>query len=148
MKFRKGVGAIILDQDDDIITFQRVDFKNNWQAPEGGIDEGETPEEAIYRELEEEIGLGKNDFLILKKTKGFIQYLFEENKIHGFDGQEKQFFLIKLTVSIDKFKYNNIPGEIEFINCRKTNINELLIHVPSFKKEMYEKVLEEFGFLN
>lgn len=147
MKFRKGIGAIVLDQDNEIITFQRADFKNNWQAPEGGVDENETSEEALYRELMEEIGINKNDFIILKKTKEFIKYPFGEYKIPGFDGQEKQFFLIKLNISIDKFKYNNIQNEIEFINCKKTNSNELLHDIPYFKKEMYEKVLTEFGLL-
>lgn len=146
MNLRKAIGAIILDINDNIITFQRSDFNNTWQEPEGGIDIDETPSEALYRELWEEINLNKDDFTILKETKNFIPYLFSKNnkKKFNFDGQEKKFFLIKLKSDKINFKYNN-TDEVEFISHKITTPKELLESVPYFKKNMYKKVLNEFN---
>lgn len=144
MKFRKAIGAIVLDKNNNIIAFQRRDFPDSWQSPEGGIDEGETPKEALFRELKEEINLKKNEYEIIKETKEPIRYFFNENdKVRlGFDGQEKKFYLIKLNT--DKtFKFDN-TDEIEFISSKIMEAKELLEKVPIFKKEMYKKIIEEF----
>lgn len=143
-KFRKGVGAIVLDEDGSLLSFQRADFRGSWQMPEGGMDGEETAEEAIYREINEEIGLAKGDYVILGKTEDFIRYLFVGNGgIPGFVGQEKQFFLIKLKVSADKIRYDSTSEKLEFDSCKKTTPEEFLSEVPFFKKDMYEKVLRE-----
>ena len=58
--YRKNVAAVILSENYpnkfEIFIASRCDIKDAWQFPQGGINEGETPEEALYRELEEEIG--------------------------------------------------------------------------------------------
>ena len=56
-KYRKGVGIFLLNQFNKLWVGKRIDFKNNyWQMPQGGIDEGETPKQAMVRELAEEVG--------------------------------------------------------------------------------------------
>ncbi len=145
MKFRRAIGAIILDKNNNIVSFQRTDFPDNWQEPEGGIDENETAIEALFRELYEEINIDKDDFEIINETKQFIQYLFPNGEKFGYDGQEKKFFLVRLNK--DKiFKFDNTE-EIEFLNYKNMSANELLNSVPKFKKQMYETVLKEFKLL-
>ncbi|MDR1494628.1 MAG: NUDIX domain-containing protein [Rickettsiales bacterium] len=148
MRLRKAIGAIILGSRGGIIAFQRSDFPETWQCPEGGIDEGETPEEALARELEEEIGLDGKQFEIIGNTKSFIPYLFENGEQkYDFDGQEKMFFLVKLKNSSESFIYNREAEEIEFIDHKTVAAPELIELVPNFKKSLYRSVLEEFGML-
>ncbi|GHU28429.1 RNA pyrophosphohydrolase [Bacilli bacterium] len=148
MNLRKAIGAVILDNNNNIVVFQRSDFPENWQCPEGGIDEDETPEEALARELQEEIGLTPEKFVILGKTKNFIPYLFKDGKSkYGFDGQEKQFFLVKLTGQPVEFKYDNNIEEIEFLGHKTIQVNKLIDLIPDFKKDLYREVLMEFGLL-
>ncbi|MDR1425938.1 MAG: NUDIX domain-containing protein [Rickettsiales bacterium] len=148
MKLRKAVGAIILNDQGKIVVFQRADFPETWQCPEGGIDPGETPEMAMLRELREEIGLENWQFDIIRKTGDFIPYLFRngENK-YGFDGQEKLFFLVKIRESAPNFIYDKKSEEIEFMNHGTATPQELLELVPDFKKNLYRLVLEEFELL-
>jgi putative (di)nucleoside polyphosphate hydrolase len=148
VKLREAIGALVLDTKDNLIAFRRADFPENWQCPEGGIDAGETPKDALVRELAEEIGLEKNQFKILKRTKTSIPYLFAGGKlIYGFNGQRKIFFLVKLTDSFRGFVYNRKANEIEFVDHSNVTAEQLVGLVPEFKKNLYRSVLEEFGML-
>lgn len=142
MILRKGVGAIVLDKDGNIIAFQRSDYRDNWQGPEGGMEENETPLEALKRELNEEIGLNDSNYLILKESKQFFRYSFDK-QFKGFDGQEKKFFLVKLLTEAD-FKFDTKEDEIEFSDFKIVSPQELLQLVPKFKDKMYSDVLKEF----
>jgi putative (di)nucleoside polyphosphate hydrolase len=148
MNFRKAVGAIILDFDaGGLVVFQRTDFPESWQCPEGGIEVGEAPEEAVVRELEEEIGLRAENFEILKKTRDFIRYDYGKKvTLNGFDGQEKQFFLVRLRKPATEleFKYDSVTEEVEFSNYRVVRKDELVNLLPKFKVDLYRKVLAEF----
>jgi putative (di)nucleoside polyphosphate hydrolase len=147
MKLREAVGALILDGEGSIVAFRRADFPENWQCPEGGVDAGETPREALLRELEEEVGLTPSQFEIAGQTKDFIPYIFPGGPRRGFAGQKKMFFLVRLRVSAEKanFSYSQRPEEIEFTAHRTVTAEELLELVPPFKGELYRAVLEEFG---
>ena len=147
MIFRKGVGAIILNSKNKIIGFQRNDFRDNWQGPEGGLENGETPLEGIYRELYEEIGITENDLTFLQETKEFYRYCFLAPNKFGQDGQDKKFFLFKLKDDNFKFIFNIKKDEIEFCNYKEFETKEFLKFVPSFKRAFYEKILTEFGLL-
>ena len=147
MKLRKAVGAIILNSKNQIIVFQRKDYPNSWQGPEGGIDAGETPIEAIYRELYEEVGLTKNDFDIIASRDESFKYFFNEEgkKKYSIDGQEKYFFVVKLKNDNFKFKFDTKKDEIEFLNYRILDKNEdILKTIPLFKQKMYKEILEYF----
>lgn len=147
MILRKAVGAVVLNSKNQIIVFQRKDHQESWQGVEGGIDNNETPLEAINRELYEEVGLTKNDFdIVATRDKGF-DYLFNEEgkKKYNIDGQTKYFFVIKLKNDNFKFKFDIKQDEIEFISYKiLNNNNDLMDLVPSFKKGMYNEILEYF----
>lgn len=147
MIFRKGIGAIILNPEGKIIAFQRNDYKSNWQSPEGGLEDGETELEGIYRELNEEVGINKKDVILLNQTKNFLKYVFTHKNKYGQDGQEKKFFLFKLKDNNFKFIFDNKKDEIEFCNSKIVSGKELIELVPPFKKDFYKEILTEFGLL-
>lgn len=150
LKFREAVGILVLNTENKIVVFQRIDFPESWQAPEGGIDNNETPQEAMVREVYEEIGLKKEDYTILKQGSKAFTYLYADGNTkrhYGFDGQAKLFFLIKLNKEIE-FQYEIIKEESEFCNCKiLENAEDLLKLVPKFKRELYKNVLIDFGLI-
>ena len=149
LNFRQAVGILILNTENKIVAFQRADFPESWQAPEGGIDNNETPQEAMEREVYEEIGLKKEDYTILQRGSKAFTYLFKDGKENhfGFDGQSKLFFLIKLNKEV-QFKYYIMEEEIEFCDHKVLEkAKDLLNFVPDFKKELYKNVLTDFKLI-
>lgn len=95
--YRKNTAAIILNAENEILLFQRADLPQIWGFPQGGIETSETPEQAVVRELEEEIGT--QDFEIIGKYPELLRYDFPEGMTFpdwSYDGQEQQYFLIRL----------------------------------------------------
>lgn len=148
MKFRKAIGTIILNSKNQIIVFQRSDFPDSWQGPEGGIEDKETILDALYRELYEEVGLEKKDFdIVATRDEPFRYFLDKEAKNKfGIDGQEKYFFIIKLKDDNFKFKFDNKKDEIEFLNYKVLENNkDMLKTVPLFKENIYKEIIEYFN---
>ena len=99
--YRPNVAMIIVShnypQKKEIFIASRNDLTDIWQFPQGGIDEGETPEEALFRELEEEIGT--SDVNIIHEYPKWISYDFPPkiaNKMKPFVGQKQKYFLGKI----------------------------------------------------
>ena len=72
--YRANVGIIISNVKGRLLWARRVGGMNAWQFPQGGIKRGESPEEALYRELLEEVGLRPDDVRILDVTRGWLKY--------------------------------------------------------------------------
>lgn len=144
--YRPNVAGIILDPlypfCCKILIAQRSDLKNAWQFPQGGIDKGETPKEAIFRELKEEIGT--NEVEIIAEFPEWISYDFPVNvtkKMQPFDGQIQKYFLLRLK---NGAKIDLHTKEPEFNDYKFVDGNEVLKYVNHFKKSVYEKVLKYF----
>ena len=72
-KYRKCVGMMILNTNKEILVGRRLDHPSGfWQMPQGGIDEKENPEEAVWREMMEEIGTNKAK--LIKESNQWINY--------------------------------------------------------------------------
>ena len=99
--FRPNVG-IILTNDAGQVLWARRHGHDAWQFPQGGIHTGETPEQAMYRELWEEIGLEKHHVKILAQTRGWLRYRLPrryvryENPPPVCIGQKQKWFLLGL----------------------------------------------------
>ena len=101
--YRKNVAAVILSptypNKCEFFIAHRTDIKNAWQFPQGGIDEGESPQDALKRELLEEIGC--NDVEILGEYPEWITYDFPptaRGKCYPFDGQTQKYFLVPFSI--------------------------------------------------
>jgi len=152
--YRPNVAAVILSprypHTCEIFIANRSDFRDDvWQFPQGGIDDGEEPREALMRELLEEIGT--NDIEILCEHPEWMSYDFPNKatkKRYPFDGQTQKYFLVKLrpeaTITLD----TQIP---EFNDFKFVPPEELFNYVTHMKKPIYKKVLDYFkkeGFIS
>ena len=144
--FRPNVAAIILSskypQKCEIFIASRIDISNAWQFPQGGIDEGETSKEALYRELEEEIGT--NEIEIIAEYPTWVSYEFPPaiaKRMYPYDGQKQKYYLVKLK----KDAKININTEIpEFSEYKFVSLKEVYEHITFFKRTVYKQVLKYF----
>jgi len=145
--YRPNVAAVILSScypdKCEFFVAHRSDIKNAWQFPQGGIDAGETPKEALERELLEEIGC--NDIEILGEFPEWISYDFPKisrGKTYPFDGQTQKYFLVRLkeNAKID-LEFYKIP---EFKEYEFVEYDQLFKKVTYFKRQIYRRVIDYF----
>lgn len=144
--YRLNVATIIVSsQYPHICEFfiaERSDLKNVWQFPQGGIDDGESPKDALFRELKEEIGT--NDIQVIAEYPEWIAYDFPpliKEKMHPYEGQRQKYFLVKLK----PFANINLETEHpEFLRYEFVDLATLLQKVTKFKKHIYVQVLDYF----
>lgn len=147
--FRANVGMIICNQDKQVFWAHRIHHPNEaWQFPQGGIQEGETAVNAMYRELHEEIGLLPKHVKILGETQQWISYSFPKPKVHRdgerYIGQKQKWFLLELLADPEVICLD-IAQEPEFDEWRWVEYWYPAKHVVSFKRDVYEKVLTELA---
>ena len=145
-KYRPNVAAIILSsrypEKVEFFIASRSDVKDAWQFPQGGIDEGETPKEALFRELKEEIGTDEVD--IVSEFPEWVSYDFPEmiaKRMYPYDGQRQKYFLVRLKPGA---KINLETVEPEFSQYTFVSYDEIFDYITYFKRPVYKKVLEYF----
>lgn len=144
--YRPNVAMIIVSNNypkiKEIFIAQRNDLKDVWQFPQGGIDDGESVEEALFRELEEEVGTKKAK--VVAEYPEWISYDFPEKiskKMKPYKGQTQRYFLLKLKKSA---VINLATAHPEFDEYKFVNVDEVLGLTAHFKKPVYEKVIKYF----
>lgn len=143
--FRPNVGIIVANCHGQVLWARRVG-QESWQFPQGGIDERETAEDALYRELGEEIGLSKDCVEIVACTRGWLRYklprrLLRQNN-SAFVGQKQKWFLLKMldedsAVDVDRSR------SPEFDLWRWVSYWYPLGQVVSFKRDVYRRAMKE-----
>jgi len=124
-----------------------------WQFPQGGIKVSESPEEALFRELDEEVGLTAVDVKILHQTDDWLHYRLPENYIrHNTNplciGQKQKWFLLSLESDDDKVALTKTEKP-EFDDWRWVSYWYPVNQVIEFKRDVYRKALQELiGPLN
>jgi putative (di)nucleoside polyphosphate hydrolase len=147
--FRPNVGIVIANEAGRLLWARRVGGRDAWQFPQGGIQEGETPEQALFRELKEEVGLDEDAVEVLGSTRGWLRYrLPRRYQRKGQNpvciGQKQKWYLLRLLVSDDAvvLTENEKP---EFDHWQWVSYWYPLDQVVFFKREVYRRALKELA---
>ncbi|WP_297441303.1 RNA pyrophosphohydrolase [Sulfurimonas sp.] len=145
-KYRPNVAMIIVSnnypQKKEIFIAQRNDLADIWQFPQGGIDEGEEVKDALFREMEEEIGTSSAE--IVAEYPEWISYDFPQKflkKMKPYKGQTQRYFLLKLK---DDAKIDINTKHPEFTGYKFVSVDDVLNLTAHFKKPVYEEVIKYF----
>ena len=146
--YRPNVGIILANSRGDLLWARRRG-QNAWQFPQGGIHEGESPEQAMYRELGEEVGLEAGDVDLLACTAGWLRYRLPQQfmgirKNPNFVG-EKQNGMLRLLVSEDERVRVDAHATPEFDQWRWVSYWYPLGQIVAFKREVYRRALWELS---
>ncbi len=146
--FRPNVGIILANTSGQVLWAKRIGH-NAWQFPQGGIKHGETAEQALYRELYEEVGLAPEQVRILAQTRGWLRYRLPHRYIRQASapvciGQKQKWFLLQLTASASEIRLDN-TSPAEFDHWMWVSYWYPLGQVVSFKREVYRKALLELA---
>lgn len=146
--FRPNVGIILVNQKNQVWWGKRVN-EHSWQFPQGGINHGESPEQAMYRELHEEIGLQPEHVKVLGRTRDWLRYevpdRFIKREIRGhYRGQKQIWFLLRLLVRDHQVSLR-ATDHPEFDAWRWHDYWVHLDTVIEFKREVYMQALNELA---
>ena len=144
--YRPNVGIILINRQCRVFWARRVGSSSAWQFPQGGIKERETPDQALFRELHEEIGLAPEHVKILDITRGWLKYKLPSNLIRRHQkpvciGQKQKWYLLKLLADESAIRLDS-SHTVEFDDWRWVNYWYPLDQIVSFKREVYRRVLK------
>jgi putative (di)nucleoside polyphosphate hydrolase len=149
LPYRSGVGLVLFNAEGLVWAGRRLDQKGDaWQMPQGGIDDGETPEQAALRELEEEIGTGAAE--IIGQSRDWLTYELPPELVGvawkgRYRGQKQKWFALRFT---GRDADINIETEHpEFAEWRWVPFDRLVELIVPFKRELYLQVTAEFAEL-
>jgi putative (di)nucleoside polyphosphate hydrolase len=144
--YRPNVGIVLSNTEGRLFWARRIG-QNAWQFPQGGIKQDESPQQALYRELWEEVGLRPQHVNILGNTRGWLHYklplwLVRQKQEPLCIGQKQVWYLLQLAssesaISLDK------TSRPEFDQWRWVEYWQPLDEVVPFKREVYNKALLE-----
>ena len=148
LNYRPCVGLMIVNELGHIFTGQRLGYSSMaWQMPQGGIEKGEDPLIAAYRELKEETSIVKSKVELLAVSRNWVRYDLPLDLIpklwNGvYRGQSQKWFLMRFLGDDTDI---NLTTEVpEFSSWRWSSKGQLIKYIVPFKKELYKKVLKEF----
>jgi putative (di)nucleoside polyphosphate hydrolase len=138
LQFRAGTVAVVSNSKGQVLAFQRTDRRGQWQLPQGGIDEGESPVEGAWRELEEETGLGPKHVRLVDEYPDWTVYEWPEGVKRGSRlGQAQRWFFFEV---LDD-DVEPTPDNDEFDDWKWANVSWLIDQVVEFRKHSYQRVL-------
>ena len=146
--FRPNVGIILANQCGQVLWAKRIG-QDAWQFPQGGINVDETPEQAMYRELYEEVGLQPEDVRVLACTRGWLRYrlprrLMRKDSRPLCIGQKQKWFLLEL-VSPDEQVKVDLSDSPEFDDWRWVSYWFPVGRVVAFKRDVYRRAMKELA---
>lgn len=146
--FRPNVGIILVNDNKRLFWGRRIG-QDAWQFPQGGIQEGESPEEAMYRELEEEVGLKPQHVKILGSTKRWLRYRLPKKFIRRHAqplciGQKQRWFLLQVICDESGFCLDTAEKP-EFDDWCWVKYWHPVKEVIYFKRKVYQRALEELA---
>lgn len=148
LPYRPCVGVMLVNRQGLVFAGQRKDSTvSAWQMPQGGIDDGEKPREAAYRELWEETGVTRDLVEFVGKTHGWVTYDLPPEllgKVWGgkFGGQRQKWFLFRFLGTDDQIRIDTEHPEFE--SWRWIDVDEMIASIVPFKRAVYEDVVRSF----
>ena len=144
--YRLNVGIILANESNRLFWGKRSGH-DAWQFPQGGLAAGETAEEAMYRELREEVGLEHEDVEILGVTKRWLNYRLPKQYLRLNSkplviGQKQKWYLLRLVSNEQKIRLD-LSDSPEFDSWRWIDYVEPQNNVIFFKKQVYTQALKE-----
>ena len=144
--YRANVGIILVNPDGGLFWARRIG-EDSWQFPQGGIQESESAEQAVFRELQEEVGVTRDRVELLGSTRDWLRYNIPEHLIRRHQspcciGQKQKWFLLR---------FHGTEADVCLDNCEKPEFdqwrwveeNEPPRSVVSFKRSVYTRALKE-----
>jgi putative (di)nucleoside polyphosphate hydrolase len=146
--FRTNVGIVLMRRQGDVFLGRRAGGRG-WQFPQGGVRRGEKLEEAVYRELHEEIGLSPSDVELVGQTSRWLRYrlpsrFIRRNQQPVCIGQKQRWFLLRLRHEDVQFDFGR-TSEPEFDQWRWATFWEPVREVIYFKRPVYARALTELA---
>ncbi|MBQ8651073.1 MAG: RNA pyrophosphohydrolase [Alphaproteobacteria bacterium] len=150
---RLGVGMVLLNKRNQVFAAKKntvntkmISFflKRPWQMPQGGIEDGETPVDAMMRELQEEIGT--NNVEIIAETKDWIEYMLPKQLLrrnYTFVGQKQKWFLLKFLGNDNEINLNTTDHK-EFDTWKWMGAQNIIRLSVNFKRSLYIEVFKRF----
>ncbi|MDC3060880.1 RNA pyrophosphohydrolase [Candidatus Pelagibacter sp.] len=145
LPLRKGVGIVLLNQNNQIFVAKRIDNPNDfWQMPQGGIDIGENPLQAAYRELKEETSI--KSVKLIKEINNEITYLLPNNLLGiiwrgKYKGQTQKWFIMRFLG--ENKEINLKTNHPEFLDWKWINLENITDKVVDFKLHVYQEIKKE-----
>lgn len=145
--FRPNVGIIICNPRGQVLWAKRIG-QDAWQFPQGGIRQGERLQQAMYRELKEEVGLEARDVEILSSTRDWLYYQLPRHYIRQNSnpvciGQKQKWFLLRLRGEESRICLANQHMAPEFDDWQWVSFWYPLSQVIDFKREVYRQALKQ-----
>lgn len=142
--FRANVGIVLSQASGGVFLGGRVGGRG-WQFPQGGVNRGERVEDALFRELKEEVGLDAGDVQVLGSTRGWLRYRLPRQYVRDrCIGQKQRWYLLRLTADESKLHFDS-TGQPEFDRWRWADYWTPVREVVYFKRRVYVKALHELG---
>lgn len=146
--YRLNVGIILCNENGQVFWGRRIG-QQSWQFPQGGIHQGETPRQAMFRELEEEVGLSERDVRLIGSTRSWLRYRLPPHLIRRHCsplciGQKQIWFLLRLTSCESRVCLDG-SCEPEFDGWRWVDYWHPLSEVVFFKRTVYRRALKELA---
>jgi putative (di)nucleoside polyphosphate hydrolase len=146
--YRANVGIILSNREGRLLWARRIG-EQAWQFPQGGIRDSESPEQAMYRELREEIGLQQSHVMVVGRTRDWLRYQLPKNLIRYNRkplciGQKQVWFMLSL-VSDESHVRLDYTANPEFDSWRWVTYWSPLQEIVAFKRKVYEQALQEFA---
>ena len=150
--YRQNVGIMLANDQGQLLWAKRI-AQEAWQFPQGGIQQDESPEEALFRELHEEIGLLPAQVEVIGCTKRWLHYKLPSRLVRKDShpvciGQKQKWFLLRLLASDPSVDIQGHGDVAEFDDWRWVSYWYPLGEVISFKREVYRRAMKELSPLH
>lgn len=147
--FRPNVGIILMNPKGQVLWARRIGGQDAWQFPQGGIKTNESPEQALYRELKEEVGLTAEQVTIVDSTRGWLRYRLPKRYVRPQQqplciGQKQKWFLLEYNGADSAIDLSG-DGHPEFDTWAWVSYWYPLDLVVNFKRDVYRRAMRELA---